>query len=219
MSEGGYIQGAGDDAEGWAHGLTPPVFWEHRARLKGTSEEDLPALIGELIVSSGSGGKGQGAAARIAPTKNLFIGVMGEAGSYDLVIDCNDNGTGEGEGEGGEGCSKSTCKKLNLGCASGKLGSRDLRKSLDRVREFVAREFAEDSSRSLLVTCENGKDLSAGTLLAIICLFYNDQGMYLHCMRSRIQGDGLLDGFQSLDGNLNGKRESKDRNRNQRETN
>jgi tRNA A64-2'-O-ribosylphosphate transferase len=227
MSEGGYIQGAGDDAEGWAHGLTPPVFWEHRARLKGTAEEDLPAVIGELIASSGSGGqgKGQGDAARIAPTKNLFIGVsagagagmMDEAGSYDLVIDCNANDTGEGEGE--EGGSKSTCKKLNLGCASGKLGSRDLRKSLDRVREFVAKEFAEDSSRSLLVTCENGKDLSAGTLLAIICLFYNDQGMYLHCMQSRIQGDGLLDRFQSLDGNLNGKRESKDRNRNQRETN
>ncbi|KAJ5966398.1 hypothetical protein N7481_013112 [Penicillium waksmanii] len=181
MSEGGYIQGAGDDAEGWAHGLTPPVFWEHRARLKGTSEEELPALIGELIASSGPGqgeGQGQGNVARIAPTRNLFIGVssggMGEAGSYDLVIDCNDNGTGEGE----EGGSKPSCKKLNLGCASGKLGSRDLRKSLDRVREFVAREFAEDSSRSLLVTCENGKDLSAGTLLAIICLFYNDQGEF-----------------------------------------
>jgi tRNA A64-2'-O-ribosylphosphate transferase len=210
MSEGGYIQGAGDDAEGWAHGLTPPVFWEHRALLKDTREEDLPALIGDLV-SLAPGGLGQGSAARIAPTRNLFIGVAGQAGGYDLVIDCNANGPGEGEGVGEvEGGAKPVCKRLNLGCASAKLGSRDLRKSLDRVREFVAREFKEDSSRSLLVTCENGRDLSAGALLAIICLFYNDQGMYLHCMQSRIRGDGLLDGFQSLDGN--GKRESKDKN-------
>ncbi|CAI7572061.1 unnamed protein product [Penicillium manginii] len=178
MSEGGYIQGAGDDAEGWAHGLTPPVFWEHRALLKDTREEDLPALIGDLV-SLAPGGLGQGSAARIAPTRNLFIGVAGQAGGYDLVIDCNANGPGEGEGVGEvEGGAKPVCKRLNLGCASAKLGSRDLRKSLDRVREFVAREFKEDSSRSLLVTCENGRDLSAGALLAIICLFYNDQGEF-----------------------------------------
>src|SRR6266487_750297 len=27
ISEGGYIQGAGDDTENWAHGLTPSIFW------------------------------------------------------------------------------------------------------------------------------------------------------------------------------------------------
>lgn len=170
MSEGGYIQGAGDDSEGWAHGLTPPVFWEHRALLKSTPEEELPSLIGELVAGHDQSSTSHNAA-RIAPTANLFIGAAvkeAEANMYDLVIDCNASSVDQQEG---------SSKKLTLGCASAKLGSRDLRKSLDRVRDFVAGQFGEDSSRSLLVTCETGKDLSAGTLLAIICLFYNDQGM------------------------------------------
>lgn len=28
-----YIQGAGDDQEAWAHGITPEVFWEHRCEI------------------------------------------------------------------------------------------------------------------------------------------------------------------------------------------
>jgi len=172
ISEGGYIQGAGDDSEGWAHGLTPPIFWEHRALLKSTPEEELPGLIGELI--AGHAQSMARDATRIAPTKNLFIGAAvkgAEADLYDLVIDCN--------GDPAAMAGVENPKRLNLGCASAKLGSRDLRKSLDRVRDFVAGQLAENTSRSLLVTCETGKDLSAGALLAIICLFYNDEGMYL----------------------------------------
>ncbi|RKU43400.1 hypothetical protein DL546_002715 [Coniochaeta pulveracea] len=45
MSEGGYIQGAGDDTENWAHGLTAPIFWEHADELLQTAEGQLPELI------------------------------------------------------------------------------------------------------------------------------------------------------------------------------
>ncbi|KAJ5353924.1 hypothetical protein N7541_006488 [Penicillium brevicompactum] len=166
MSEGGYIQGAGDDSEGWAYGLTPPVFWANRDILKSTPEDDLPELIKRLV------GEHQMLevardATLVAPTSNLFIsstGAVDAAEKYDLVIDCNGSAV---EGE---------TKRLGLGCDTGKLGSRDLRKSLDKVRDFVSAELAKDSSLSILVTCETGKDLSAGTLLSIICLFYNDQG-------------------------------------------
>lgn len=167
MSEGGYIQGAGDDSEGWAYGLTPPVFWANREILKNTPEDDLPELIKRLV------GEHQlldvaRDATLITPTNNLFISSTGaiDAEKYDLVIDCNGSPV---EGES---------KRLGLGCDTGKLGSRDLRKSLDKVRDFVSARLAEDSGLSLLVTCESGKDLSAGTLLSIICLFYNDEGMY-----------------------------------------
>ncbi|KAJ5319150.1 Initiator tRNA phosphoribosyl transferase [Penicillium brevicompactum] len=166
MSEGGYIQGAGDDSEGWAYGLTPPVFWANRDILKSTPEDDLPELIKRLV------GEHQMLevardATLVAPTSNLFIsstGAVNAAEKYDLVIDCNGSAV---EGE---------AKRLGLGCDTGKLGSRDLRKSLDKVRDFVSAELAKDSSLSILVTCETGKDLSAGTLLSIICLFYNDEG-------------------------------------------
>lgn len=50
----GYVQGAGDDTENWALGLTPPVFWDNAERLLSTPEADLPELIGSLIVSASS---------------------------------------------------------------------------------------------------------------------------------------------------------------------
>lgn len=169
MSEGGYIQGAGDDSEAWAHGLTPPVFWANRSTLVETAEEELPELIGRLVKEYDKQDTRQ-QAIRVAPTQNLYISKtddrLSESGLYDLVIDCN--GTPDAHSE--------DAKRLNLGCASGKLGGRDLRNRLDKVRAFVASHFAQDPSRSLLVMCETGKDLSAGALLAIICIFYGDNG-------------------------------------------
>ncbi|EKV12617.1 TRNA a64-2'-o-ribosylphosphate transferase [Penicillium digitatum PHI26] len=168
MSEGGYIQGAGDDSEAWAYGLTPPVFWANQAVLKSTPEDELPGLIDRLVAEHKLLGMAQDATL-IAPTRNLYIGSGGgvnDGGRYDLVIDCNGSATAV----------EGNAKRLNLGCDSGKLGSRDLRKCLDKVREFTGDHLGANSSLSVLVTCENGKDLSAGTLLAIICLFYSDEG-------------------------------------------
>lgn len=169
MSEGGYIQGAGDDSEGWAFGLTPPVFWANREILKSAAEDDLPDLIQRLVGEYKLLDVSRDATI-ISPTRNLFIAETAAdlAGKYDLVVDCN------GSSEDVEG----DVRRLGLGCDSGKLGSRDLRKSLDKVRDFVGARLGVDSELSILVTCESGKDLSAGTLLAIICLFYDDQGMY-----------------------------------------
>ena len=162
MSEGGYIQGAGDDSEGWAHGLTPPVFWKNKATLFGTDEDDLPGVISDLMANAG-----QGIAQRatlISPTRNLYISPTDGVNAYDLMIDCHGDPAVESP------------KRLNLGCRRSKLGSRDLRQALAKVQDFVRAHLTTDPSPSLLVTCESGKDLSAGTLLAIICLFYGDNG-------------------------------------------
>ncbi|KAI7782050.1 hypothetical protein LA080_013858 [Diaporthe eres] len=50
----GYVQGAGDDTENWALGLTPPVFWDNAEQLLSTPEADLPELIRSLVASSSS---------------------------------------------------------------------------------------------------------------------------------------------------------------------
>lgn len=50
----GYVQGAGDDTENWAHGLTPPVFWDNAEQLLSTPEADLPDLIRSLVTSASS---------------------------------------------------------------------------------------------------------------------------------------------------------------------
>ncbi|KAL4991962.1 tRNA A64-2'-O-ribosylphosphate transferase [Aspergillus falconensis] len=169
ISEGGYIQGAGDDSEAWAHGLTPPVFWAHKSTLLTRAEEDLPEVIGNLMRENYKQGSGQ-QAILIAPSQNLYISQtdpsLADNGLYDLVIDCNSNA----------GTTEENIKRLNLGCISSKQGGRGLRNHLDKVRNFVGSHLGSNPSQSLLVMCESGKDLSAGTLLTIICLFYNDAG-------------------------------------------
>ncbi|KAJ9220276.1 hypothetical protein DTO027B5_1210 [Paecilomyces variotii] len=172
MSEGGYIQGAGDDSESWAHGLTPPVFWENKSTLLATDEEELPDRIQELMAKQRSQ-KTDHEAILVAPTQNLYISrtssLSTDTDGYDLVIDCNASPQ----------ASEGNAKRLNLGCGSAKLGSRDLRKSLDQVKTFVNTTLLSNPAQSLLVTCETGKDLSAGALLAILCLFYNDDGQFV----------------------------------------
>ncbi|KAK5630956.1 hypothetical protein RRF57_006671 [Xylaria bambusicola] len=51
MSEGGYIQGAGDDTENWALGLTAPLFWNNASTLLATLESDLPDLVRSLVAN------------------------------------------------------------------------------------------------------------------------------------------------------------------------
>lgn len=170
ISEGGYIQGAGDDSESWAYGLTPPLFWANKSTIFQTAEEDLPQLFEELV-NEQSKHAGVHQATLVAPTQNLYIGPKdGRTNGndlYDLVIDCN----------APSDAAEANAKRLNLGCGSAKMGGRDLRNHLDKVQAFIASQLAPDPSRSLLVTCESGKDLSAGVLLTVLCSSYDDRGM------------------------------------------
>ncbi|PYI05290.1 tRNA a64-2'-o-ribosylphosphate transferase [Aspergillus sclerotiicarbonarius CBS 121057] len=185
MSEGGYIQGAGDDSESWAYGLTPPVFWATKSTLFQQSEEDMPMVIEQLVDEHRKKDIDQ-RAIRIAPTRNLYISQthpqLTKDSVYDLVIDCN------ASPEAAEG----NAKRLNLGCGSFKLGSRDLRKHLDRVQDFVQSRLGSDPSQSMLVTCETGKDLSVGAVLAILCLFYNEEGEFTAASTNQLIGKQFI---------------------------
>ena len=75
ISAGGYIQGAGDDSESWALGLTPPLFWAHKDELLRRNEEDIPGLIAELLARekegrSPPGGHEQGAEGKAVRTSS-----------------------------------------------------------------------------------------------------------------------------------------------------
>lgn len=175
VSEGGYIQGAGDDSEKWSHGLTPSIFWQNRELLFSTDESDLPDVIQDLIAKTNQAandsgaGPGQKIGILVRPSANLFIAQCPRDNyngqeNYDLVIGCNDK------------ADLSSVKRLNLGCGSHKLGSRDLRSALEKVTSFVEKHLIVDPTLSLLVTCETGRNLSVGTLLAIVCLYYDDHG-------------------------------------------
>ncbi|EXJ91318.1 initiator tRNA phosphoribosyl transferase [Capronia coronata CBS 617.96] len=164
-SEGGYIQGAGDDSEGWSHGLTAQLFWKHRNELMQTPEADLPDFIEQLIDLEENQCALESQSTKVLPTSNIHIGAgpVSETQGFDLIINC-------------QGELPPLPKRLDLKCRSGKLGSKDLRDKLGMVNETVRALLLEDESSQILVTCSSGKDLSAGVVVALLCLLYDDQG-------------------------------------------
>lgn len=176
VSGGGYIQGAGDDSEAWASGLTPEMYWGHRDRLRNTPEAEWPDLIATL--GTGIPEKSQPGPILINPTTNLYVRrQLDEDPSLDgnrLEVRCH-----------GDPVTESTRTRLVLGCDVGKLGSRDLRQKLVQVMEFVTLHLSKDATQTLYVTCRTGIDLSVGVALAIICLSYNDSGT-VECIASRL---------------------------------
>lgn len=171
MSDGGYIQGAGDDSEGWSQGMTPRVFWKHQDMLFRTQEDKLPELIKKLVLGEEKLSKSD-QAVLIEPTKNLYIGSRATHESqpdFDLVISCHSR----------QADAQNTSRHLNLECDFGKLGSRDLRQKLHKVKASAARTLEQNAASRILITCENGNDLSVGVGLMMLCLFYTSDGRCL----------------------------------------
>lgn len=174
MDEAGYIQGAGDDTENWAHGLTPPVFWAHADELLATAEADLPERI-EALVREDEAGKVGGE----SPVKELS--------SYISVCPLP-------LGEKAEGCCyialteevspKETWVEspvsMKVGVGKSKAASRNLRLALPDICSFAAAYLKSSSSQGrqprLILACHSGKDISVGTALALSCFLLDDEG-------------------------------------------
>ncbi|KAF2755973.1 hypothetical protein EJ05DRAFT_502447 [Pseudovirgaria hyperparasitica] len=169
MFEGSYVQGAGDDAEGWSRGLTAPLFWRHKARLLNSTDEDMPELISQLLVNGEC--PNEAGLVLVKPTTWLYVGA-------EQILD-NENATFDSDAVihcGGTVHRSSSLRLksryLHMQCSTGKLGSRDLRKELNKLQPFMSNL----STGRLFVCCQTGKDLSLGTALAIICLYANANG-------------------------------------------
>ncbi|KKY20476.1 putative trna a64-2o-ribosylphosphate transferase [Diplodia seriata] len=187
-SEGGYVQGAGDDSEGWACGLTAPLWWEHAEALLGASEAELPGVIGGLVAGAGVQGRGGGgvdaaaAVVQMAPAEWVWVcaaeALREEATKqhFDAVIEC-----GGGDGAPDEALARRLPKGgyLHLKCGTGKLGSRDLRNEVSKIEGFVRRRRL-DAATKLAICCQTGKDLSVGVALAVLCLYADDEGKCTH---------------------------------------
>ncbi|KAF2666179.1 initiator tRNA phosphoribosyl transferase, partial [Microthyrium microscopicum] len=168
-SEGGYIQGAGDDSEGWARGLTPPVFWKYREELMGCPETELPDRIAQYVAEEAKWKPAGGRFSLVSPTTQVFIGLKQSAmelefGPSDLLIDCGSKPLEFAS-------SKLKSRYLHLSCRQGKLGSRDLRSQLPKLPAFLR---SKSNFNHLYISCPTGKDLSAGVALAVLCLFTDD---------------------------------------------
>lgn len=168
-SEGGYIQGAADDHEAWSHGLTPSLFWNNRASLLHTNEEDLPTKIAQLV----SEDRGADASTTlISPTTTLYVSASQNVDltSFDTVISCTPDPLPHASlKEAG------VRAYLHLPCQTGKLGSRDLRARLPALHQLL-NPNTQTAAPKTLICCPTGKDLAVGTALAYLCLFVSDGG-------------------------------------------
>ncbi|CAF9921016.1 MAG: hypothetical protein HETSPECPRED_004407 [Heterodermia speciosa] len=177
-SDRSYIQGAADDSESWAHGLTPTLFWQHSEQLLETTEDDLPALIQSLIQASKDTGIDEEQATLIRPTSTIFIGTTNTVNThtFDGTIICSPTSTSTPPDAAGTTTATETSRTLILNCGVGKLGSRALRTQLSRVPPFIQALRARTSDPTILFTCATGRDLSAGVALAVLCLFFDQNG-------------------------------------------
>ena len=178
MTEDGYIQGAGDDSEGWSKGLTPTLFWGHSEQLLAAVEEDMPDLIQGMINMDQGHSAASGGAAKIGSTR-LYIGTLSSAAQaqqYDGVIICGGTAPSTPDQENKYNGAK---KVLNLSCGDGKIGSRALRSQLHHIPSFVANLPDSSSAPKIIFSCPTGKDLSVGVALTVLCLFFDDNCVLL----------------------------------------
>ncbi len=188
VSGDGYIQGAGDDSEGWAQGLTAGMFWAHRDELMqavedNVGEERMEKLVRSIVMendrrdTNGTGADSQESPNErqspflVAGTRGLYIGKLNDLSTidvkfFDTIITCS-------ESPDDRLMEKLKARYLHLRCTHGKLGSRDLRKELSRLHDYIE---SMSSLRNLLVCCPTGEDLSVGVALAVSCLYLDDDG-------------------------------------------
>ncbi|KAK2069536.1 hypothetical protein P8C59_004106 [Phyllachora maydis] len=184
LSEAGYVQGAADDTENWALGLTAPVFWRHAGALLAAPEPDLPPLIGRLLREDG---QWRAAAARETRTRvlpHVSVGSLplcaaaapGEPGEAWFVVAIVPRTTPESEW-------RKDKNRLEVGLGAGKGPRRMLRSALRHVSAAVEAFLRSEgggpaglAEKQVLVSCETGKDLAVGVALALYCWCFDEGG-------------------------------------------
>ncbi|KAK3994769.1 tRNA A64-2'-O-ribosylphosphate transferase [Cladorrhinum sp. PSN332] len=198
LGEGGYIQGAGDDTENWALGLTAPVWWKYRDELLRTPEGGLPELIRGLVEKEGPAGGANGGDAggheeevRKVAAPGIFVGTL-QAIPADVpegacLITVLPKPTDKSEW-----VKSPSHIEVGLG-KNPKLASRVLREALPQICEFVSNFLKKQkpcdddeaaaadaekirARRRIVVLCETGKDLSVGVALAVYCWCFDASG-------------------------------------------
>ncbi|KAF7940975.1 hypothetical protein BELL_0541g00060 [Botrytis elliptica] len=181
ISEGGYIQGAGDDTENWAHGLTPPIFWTNQEILFETSEEDLPGRIGTLIHHTSSLLRSNDQLRIVKPTSCLSISTIDAlpplpTNPRSCTIVLSPKPTPKDTWH-------TAPSRLDIGLGAKKVGSKNLRVALPTISSFFleylhtySAHTSADASIHITIACESGQDLSVGVALALLCLYFDDRG-------------------------------------------
>ncbi|KAK3325507.1 tRNA A64-2'-O-ribosylphosphate transferase [Apodospora peruviana] len=193
MSEAGYIQGAGDDTENWALGLTAPIFWQHADRLLSTAESDLPALIRSLLDSPDTREASISSELKQVVAPHLFVGALSPSASGGLLASSSSSSSSSScvvalvpkSTDPTTWVKSKTLMEVGIG-KSNKTASRMLRDALPRTCEFVSRFLAagsgeQPSEKKVVIFCDTGRDLSVGVALALYCWCFDAAGNIQQC--------------------------------------
>ncbi|KAK5694179.1 tRNA A64-2'-O-ribosylphosphate transferase [Elasticomyces elasticus] len=164
-----YVQGAADDHESWALGLDPAMFWANMQQMLNTPESELPSLISKLVVGAQAASRMR-SPTLVRPSTTIWIADNEAAENlyrdFDTIVHCS-------AAPSANLASKLKIRHVHLACSSGKNGSRQLRKELEKLA--ILRDMLSPMSK-VLVTCETGRDLAVGAALAILCSLYSNDG-------------------------------------------
>ncbi|KAF4453079.1 2`-O-ribosyl phosphate transferase RIT1 [Fusarium albosuccineum] len=175
MDEGGYIQGAADDTEMWAHGLAAPLFWAYVDELVKASEADLPGLISHLVMEHDTGKKEEGP--RIQLTPNISVCALPLAAASNPA-ECRIAITQDTTPKDSWIQSKSY---MQVGLGKSKTASRNLRVALPEICTFASTflsSLTEPGEGRIIIACKSGRDLSVGVALTISCYLFDDEGNF-----------------------------------------
>lgn len=176
MDEGGYIQGAGDDTENWAHGLTPTVFWTNVETLLNTDEADLPSVIEQLVKQHNAEQATSGDSYRVQLTTNISVCPLSSIPSSNTKSECYISFT---QSSTPKETWVQSPRHMRVGLGKAKAASRNLRLALPDICDFVSKFMADEAeNKQIIVACETGKDFSVGTALAISCYLFDEDGKF-----------------------------------------
>jgi tRNA A64-2'-O-ribosylphosphate transferase len=180
-----YVQGAGDDTENWACGLTAELWWANVEKLMSTDEAELPGVIAELVRESEARALEKGStveATPIAPGVAVCtLGQLQAAAADDDIFHIALLPTVTPA----ETWTKSPTE-MAVGIGKHKLASRNLRPALNDLCTaasafFAKRLDADGRPREgvrVVVACESGRDASVAAALAVSMWCFNGDGRY-----------------------------------------
>lgn len=186
-----YIQGAADDTENWAHGLTPALFRDHGDDLLATPEADLPARIEALVAAQQHGILLQPPCTSPATvnSKNsdcsitpfLSVGVTTTTTTSSPLAPACEVVFVRQATEPASWARSPVRLEVGLG-KQDKTAGRNLRYALPQICAFVSAYLDRtdaSSSRHVRVLCDSGRDVSVGTALALLCTCFDADGQPL----------------------------------------
>jgi tRNA A64-2'-O-ribosylphosphate transferase len=196
-----YVQGAADDTENWAAGLTAPLFWAYRERLLDfattRSDAELLALIADVVEAETKRARGGLSLSSLSPPSSsssapkedddddgdrkragpgVFVTTLAALPRAPRDGECHvvllDDGPATPQEEWAVSHSR-----IEVRLGRHKTANKNLRHALPEIMAFVARFLARlgrethGAAAAVVFACASATDLSVGAALAALCWF------------------------------------------------